>query len=314
MAAGVEGMDNGIDTRQNAPENLRLLKAQRVFYARAKRIGAIQAWTAGLTPVLGAVLTALYPKAAGWAAISGIGAALADVLWLDPKQSDWRRCGANTQERFDCTVLALVRNEALEGQCPTIEEIYAAAQEYVPNEDAPIADWYPKRAAAEVSLPQGRLVCQRSNLWWDSELRRRYRSWIAVAILVIVVGCFCFGFGQHWSLEQFVLAVLAPLTPALMWAGRECKRQTEGASNLDRLRETTEQIWSQMLKGNLSEEDLTLRSRALQDAILVGRRERATVFDWVYNRLRKQQEKQMNVGADEMISQIRAHEQGASKE
>jgi hypothetical protein len=300
-------MDNGIATRQNAPENLRLLEAQRVFYARAKRIAAFQAWTAGLTPILAAVLASLYPKAAGWAAVAGISAALADVLWLDPNQSDWRRCGANTQERFDCAVLALERNEALEGQCPTIEEIFAASQEYVPNENVPIADWYPKNAA-EVSLPQGRLVCQRSNLWWDSELRRRYRGWIVVALSVIVVGCFLFGFEQHWSLEQFVLAVLAPLTPALMWAGRECKRQTEGASNLDRLRETTEQIWSQMLKGSLSETELTLRSRTLQDAILVGRRERATVFDWVYGRLRKKHEKQMNVGAEEMINQIRAHE------
>lgn len=305
-------MDNGIGIRQNTPENIRLLSAQRVFYARAKRIASIQAWAAGSTPVFGAVLTALYPKAAGWAAIAGISAALADVLWFDPKQSDWRRCGANTQERFDCIVLALERNEALEGECPTTEEVYAASQEYVPNENVPITDWYPKKAT-EVSLAQGRLVCQRSNLWWDSELRRRYRGWIAVAISIIVVGCFCFGFEQHWSLEQFVLGVLAPLTPALMWAGRECKRQTDAASNLDRLRETTEQIWNQMLKGTLAEPELTQRSRTLQDAILVGRRERATVFDWVYGRLRKRQEEQMNVGAEEMINQIRAHEPSASQ-
>ena len=305
-------MDNGIATRQNAPENLRLLAAQRVFYASAKQTATIQVWIAGLTPILGAVLAALYPKAAGWAAVAGIGAALSDVLWLDPKQTDWRRCGANTQEKFDCTVLALERNEALEGQCPTIEEIYAASQEYVANENSPIADWYPKKAA-NVSLSQGRLVCQRSNLWWDSELRRRYRGWIVVSISIIIAGCFCFGFEQQWTLDHFVLAFLAPLTPALMWAGREWKRQTEGASNLDRLRETTEQLWGQMLKGNLSEAELTLRSRTLQDAILVGRRERATVFDWVYRRLRNKQEKQMNVGAEEMISQIRAHESGASQ-
>jgi hypothetical protein len=79
-------------------------------------------------------------------------------------------------------------------------------------------------------------------------------------------------------MEQFVLAVLAPLFPAFMWAGREYKRQTDGASELDRLREATERIWNQMLKTEISESGLTIRSRTLQDAIMVGRRDTPRLY------------------------------------
>lgn len=299
-------MNNGIGDRQNTPDNLQLLAAQRVFYAKAKTLAAIQAWFAALVPIIAAVMTAFYPKAAGWAAILGIVAALADTWLLDPKQSEWRKCGANTQEKFDCAVLIIAHNEALEGTCPTPEEIYEAEQEYRPNPKAPLPDWYPNKAI-EVSLAPGRLICQRTNLWWDSKLRRRYRGWIVVALAIVSAATFLFGFAMHWSLEQFVLAVLAPLFPALMWAGREYKRQTDGAAELDRLRETTERLWNHILQSGVSEAEIELSARPLQDAILVGRCGRATVFDWVYRRLRNKQEDQMNVGAEKMIQEIRTH-------
>lgn len=296
-------MNNGIGDRQNMRENLQLLAAQRVFYAKAKRLAAIQAWLAAMVPVVAAAITTVDPKTAGWAAIIGIAAAMADTLLLDPKQSEWRKCGANTQEKFDCAVLVMPRNEALEGGCPTPEEVFEASQGYRPNPKAPLPDWYPKKAT-ELPLALGRLVCQRTNLVWDSKLRRRYRGWVVVAVVIISAASFLFGFTKHWSLEQFVLAVGAPLFPALMWAGREYKRQTEGAADLDRLRNATEHLWSHMLKSVLSEADIESSARPFQDAILVGRRERTTVFDWIYHRLRKKQEEQMNVGAEEMIREI----------
>ena len=61
-----------------------------------------------------------------------------------------------------------------------------------------------------------------------------------------------------------------------------------------------------MLQSGVSEAEIESSARPLQDAILVSRRERATVFDWIYRRLREKQEDQMNVGAEKMIQEIRA--------
>ena len=108
-------------------------------------------------------------------------------------------------------------------------------------------------------------------------------------------------------MRRFVLAIVAPLFPALMWAIRECKRQNDAASDLDRLRAYTEQLWRRVAKSTISDDELTQCSRELQDAILVGRRERAVVFDWLYSRLRRQHEEQMNIGANSMAAELSNH-------
>ena len=296
-------MDNGIGSRQNSPENLKLLAAQRVFYSRAKKIAAVQAWMAGVCPVFGAVLTALRPEADVWAALIGVGAALADTAWLDPRQAEYRKCGANAQEAFDSAVLQIGTNEALKGACPTHEEIHEAAKQNVGSKTGSLVDWYPKKAT-ELSLAQGRLICQRTNLWWDSELRRRYRGRVIACVGFVSVFAVCVGLAEQWTIRRLVLAVGAPLFPAVMWAIRECKRQKDAAAELDRLRGYTEQLWDRVSNNTISEEELTQCSRNLQDAILVGRRERAVVFDWIYRRLRRQHEEQMNVGADDMAAEL----------
>jgi hypothetical protein len=296
-------MDNGIGSRQNLPANLKLLAAQRVFYSRAKKIAGVQVWMVGLCPVFGAILTTLKPEADVWAAVIGVGAALADTAWLDPKQAEYRKCGANAQEAFDSAVLQLEPNEALKGACPTHEEIHHAAMENVGSKTGSLIDWYPKKAS-ELLLAQGRLICQRTNLWWDSELRRRYRGWVMASVVFLSVVGICTGLAEQWSMRRFVLAIVAPLFPALMWAIRECKRQRDAAADLDRLRGYTEQLWSRVSNNAISDDELTQRSRELQDAILVGRRERAVVFDWIYSLLRRQHEEQMNIGADAMASEL----------
>lgn len=296
-------MDNGIRSRQNLPENIQLLAAQRAFYSRAKMFAASQASIAGLCPLLAAVLTTLKPELDVWAAVVGIVVALADTVWLDPRQAELRKCGANTQELFDCAVLKLEENLALKGACPTHEDIYEAAERCPQSTADLLMDWYPK-GAAEVPLAQGRVICQRTNLWWDSKLRRRYRGWIIAAVAVVSGLAVCLGVAEQWRMDRFVLSVITPLLPPVMWAIRECKRQEAGAADLDRLREYTEQLWQRVSKSIISEKELTQCSRDLQDAILVGRRERAVVFDWIYSWLRNSQEDQMNVGADSMVAEL----------
>jgi hypothetical protein len=109
-------MDNGISSRQNLPENTHLLAAQRHLYSRVKRLAAVQAFLAGLTPVVGAIAVALKPEADVWAALVGIVVAFVDTVWLDPKQNSLRNLGANVQETFDCNVLQLPWNGPLSGQ------------------------------------------------------------------------------------------------------------------------------------------------------------------------------------------------------
>jgi len=296
-------MDNGITSRQNSPENVRLLAAQRCLYSRAKRLAAIQVFLAGLTPVVGAIAVALNPDADTWAAFAGIVVAFVDTIWLDPKQKRLRNLGASVQESFDCNVLQLPWNAALAGRRPSPEDIHEAAEGHTPSSAAPLENWYP-HAVSVLPLYQGRLICQRTNCWWDSKLRQRYGNWIFGTVFVLSVCVFALGLLNGMSLQKFVLAVMAPLLPAALWAGREWRRQSETALESDHQKEETESLWNQVVGGEVAELEVSRRSRELQDAILVRRRGNAPVFDWVYRRLRSKQEDQMNVAAEVMVNQI----------
>lgn len=297
-------MDNGITSRQNSPENIRLLAAQRCLYSRAKGLAAVQVFLAGLTPVVGAIAVALKPDTDTWAAFAGIIVAFVDTIWLDPKQKRLRNLAASVQEHFDCTVLQLTWNAALAGRHPSPEDIHEAAEAHTPSSAAPLEDWYP-HAVNAVPLYQGRLICQRTNCWWDSKLRQRYCNWIFGTVFVLSTCVFALGLLNGISLQKFVLAVMAPLLPAGLWAAREWRRQSETALESDRQKEDSESLWGQVVRGEVAEPEVSRRSRELQDAILVRRRGNAPVFDWVYRRLRSKQEDQMNVAAEVMVNQIR---------
>ena len=296
-------MDNGIISRQNLPENIKKLAAQRHFYSRAKRLSAFQAVLDVLSPIGGAIAVALKPDSDVWAATVGIAVALLDALWLEPKQGDFRELGANIQEDFDCSVLELPWNTPLAGERVSAEDMHEAYETYRPSKVAPLEDWYPK-AVGPLPLFQARLICQRTNSWWDSKLRRRYCGWINGTLAVVVASVIILGLINGMSLQKFVLAVVAPLLPAALWAGREYRRQKDTALRSDRLRRYGESLWEQVINNEVDEFEVSKRSRELQDAILIRRQESAPVFDWIYKLLRSEQEEQMNIGAQKMVDEI----------
>jgi hypothetical protein len=296
-------MDNGIVSRQNLPDNIKKLAAQRHFYSRAKRLSAFQAALDVLSPIGGAIAVVLKPDADVWAATIGIAVALLDTLWLEPKQGDFRELGANIQEEFDCSVLELPWNTPLAGERVSPEDIHEAYKTYKPSKVAPLEDWYPK-AVGTMPLFQARVICQRTNSWWDSKLRRRYCGWINGTLAVVIASVIILGLINGMSLQKFVLAVAAPLLPAILWAGREYRRQKDTALRSDRLRGYGESLWEQVIKNEVDESEVSKRSRELQDAILVRRQESAPVFDWIYKLLRSKHEEQMNIGAQKMVDEI----------
>jgi predicted pore-forming effector associated with SMODS systems len=296
-------MDNGIVSRQNLPDNIKKLAAQRYFYSRAKRLTAVQTVLDVLSPIVGAITVVLKPDADLWAATVGIAIALLDTLLLEPKQTGFRELGANTQEEFDCSVLDLPWNAPLAGDRVNAEDIHEGYKTYKPSKSAPLEDWYPKVVAA-LPLYQARLVCQRTNSWWDSKLRRRYCGWIGGTLSVVIASVIMLGLVNGMSLQKFVLAVVAPLLPAILWASREYQRQKDTAARSDRLKAYGESLWEQVIRNEIAESEVSKRCRELQDAILIRRQESAPVFDWVYKLLRSKQEGQMNVGAQKMVDEI----------
>ena len=299
---------NKIPETQLEPIQLKRLAAQRQLYSDAKRIQAIQIIFVFVPPIL-TVLVAYHFLAAVWAAISGIIIACLFLLF-DSQQQSLKQKAAKIQELFDCDVLGLNWREIMVGsrfEIETVEE-HASKHKRKDPDYIKLKNWYSKNVG-ELPLHLGRIVCQRSNCWWDAQLRRRYaKCVIVVSFALLILVTICFGFTQDWTvenyilLERFVLLVVNPLTPTVIFGVRQYKENINSAMRLDKLKEHTEKIWDKVLV-NANPEELTQISRHLQDEIYHHRRTNSLIFNRVYNLFRNKDEEQMNKTVDELVNE-----------
>lgn len=302
--ADAQHAHNTIPAVQNEPEQIRLLRASSHLYGQGKRLLAIQVTLTVLIPVAGTLATLVSPSLKGITAFYSLLIAAADVALLERIQRSLRRTAAKVQEEFDCRVLVLPWDEFTAGSRLEHETVYAAADRYLRGkENSKLRDWYPPACGA-LPIHLARLVCQRTNLWYDSKLRRRFGAWVLAVVLVTYVAFFAVSLVEGLTLETFVLTVLAPASPVTMWGIREIYRQRDTADLLDRLRSEAERLWQRAKEGQCSESDCAVQAREFQNAIYEHRRTSPFIFNWIYRLLRSALEQQMNQGAEALVREI----------
>ncbi len=293
---------NSIPIIQNQAEALRRLAAQRHLYAFAKNIFIVQLVLAGPIAIAWAFAVILRPELKSWAALFGVIVALADVILLTPWQKRLRDCAARIQEAFDCDVLELPWNSIKVGQRPEPELVKEHADAYsrVASRFPPLTDWYPP-VVGDLPLSVARVICQRTNCWWDSKQRRRYAVSILVGTGMITAAISAIAVAGGFTVNDLLLAIVAPLAPTLVLAFRQASEHTEAASRLDKLKTHAERLWTDASGGNASPH-IAAETRSLQDEIFENRKRSPFVFDWVFMRLRKDYEAQMNHGAGQLVA------------
>lgn len=297
---------NSITNEQNTDRQLQRLAAQRQLYATAKKVFGFHVWLSGPLAIASAFLALLFPTVKGYVALWGVVVVLCDVFWLAPWQKRLRGSAAGIQELFDCEVLSLPWNDLKAGKRPDPELVKEQSGKYATwsHKMPPLNNWYPAEAG-ELALHIGRIVCQRSNCWWDSKQRRRYATSIIAVVSAVFVVVLMLALGNSFTVEDFVLKVLAPLAPAVLLGIRQYSDQIEAATRLDKLKDHAEKLWNEAISGQKSPTYLTTAARGLQDEILDGRRRSPLVFDTIFKWLRRDYETQMNHGAAELIAEAR---------
>jgi SMODS-associating 4TM effector domain len=153
----------------------------------------------------------------------------------------------------------------------------------------------------QAPIELARIVCQRSNLWYDTELRRRYGAGIIFGAIILVSLLVLLGVVQSLTLVEMVAAAFVPAAPVLIWALRECLRQRDAADANERVKEAAEVFSSGMTASTIDSDLCLAQSRSFQDAIFGRRATNPLVFPWLYRILRKGLEVQMNIGAAEWL-------------
>lgn len=296
-------MLNDIAKKQNTQQQLERLAAQRYLYSRAKSVLGIQLALDLLSPLVLATIVAFVPGFDASAAFIGIVAGITDLL-LESYESSYKRRAADIQEIFDCDVLELECRDLQVRRRPITEIILEAARNYRQSDPhySALKDWYPP-VVEKIPLYLARLVCQRINCWWDSQLRRRYASVVVNVLLFLCISVFAIGLINGLTVAKLFLAVLFPLLPTFIWAYREIKGQTEAANEKDELRRYAEELWEKAIYNRLPVEEIDKKSRNLQDEIYYNRRSNPFILDWFFKRLHRKNEEFVNRGAEELVTE-----------
>ena len=301
---------NKIPETQLEATQLKRLAAQRQLASHAKRILCIQVGISGVSPLILPPLVANFPGFAVWAACFGAIVTILDILWLTPWRNSLKEKSAKIQELFDCAVLKLEWREiAVGSRLETIETVekYApkdrsenSASENSDNEE--FGGWY-RIEIGKVPIHFGRLICQRTNCRWSSELRHCYAVWIVAFFAVLAIIAVILGIQQDLGVKEFMLGVVIPLMPAFVLGMQQQRAHTNSVALLGNLGAHAEDLWKDALEGAKTVASITEASRELQDAIYNHRRTGPLIPTWLYKRDRKEMEKQMQAVAQEMVEE-----------
>ena len=115
-----------------------------------------------------------------------------------------------------------------------------------------------------------------------------------------MLGVVAVSFNADQRVRDMVLSVYVPIAPAVVWAVRECIRQRDAVSALEKLKGQIESVFADAISGKRSFVELDQLSRNVQDMIFDGRSRNPLFFDFLYKRLRPDHELRMNEKAKEM--------------
>lgn len=308
---------NGIAMRQMQEPNLHRLAAQRQLYTKAKRVVWLQFFLSVVVVVFISMLSLLLkshrvmgyvghqPIDMTWmVTTSGVLIAIVDLLVLSPLADRFRERAAKIQELFDCDVLQLPWNGITVGEKPSVEQVHQNAEIYRSKHQGftVLENWYCLEADT-VPLPVGRIICQRSNVWWDAELRGKFNAGVFTIAAVLFLVLFVLGLVGDLHLKTFFTKVVAPFLPMLLFSSRQFMHNRKTIERLSSLRVSADAAFQQAKNRSNSPAVLDDTARRLQDNIFQHRKSSPLIFDWFYRCFRTPDEALMNVSCRELVQQ-----------
>lgn len=295
---------NDIPNDQNRDDRLDLLRAQRTYYGRAKRLQTVFIILALVLPWVGAFWGADRPEIRPDLTLASIILLLLEIGLATRLQRDWIKTAARIQEQFDTEIFQLPWNQFVVGSRVDPEVIRSVTRKPPTAEERKgLEGWY-EHCAGSVPLPLGRLVCQRTNIAYDMRIRKTFAWGLLITAIVIAVFLFYHGLHGGLSISDLLLTVLVPYMPFATFVLREHRRQSDTVESLTTLKSEVDKLWAKALKMPDAAE-LGQDSRNLQDAIYRNRTSNPLVYNWVYWLMRKFNEDSARHAAETLVAEVK---------
>jgi hypothetical protein len=296
---------NKIASKQNEQKQLERLAAQREIYSFAKRLHLAQIIITVVFPIALFILSSIWNSFITYTALFGILAFIVDSVLTNPLIKKQKVKAAKIQELFDCEVLELEKSHLKVATDVNVEEIllnYNAHKKIKTNIEK-IRDWYPNNIN-ELPISIARIICQRTNCWWDSKLRIRYSNFLKYFAIIVFILIFIISFSSKADVVTLTL-YLSGLIPFFQFCHKEFFEHHDAAKRLNELVQYSQTIWQEALNNPEDYHRNKLNSRRLQDEIFEHRSKSPLILDKFYNLFRDENEILMNRTSEILIEEAK---------
>ncbi|WP_268980981.1 S-4TM family putative pore-forming effector [Streptomyces tardus] len=269
-----------IAEHQQQPDMLQARAATRVAYDRAEHIRAVQTAGAVCLALLAPVLLVFSPGASGALAVAAVLWLLLARTALDTWQRNAHLQGVQRNELYDTTLFTLPWNASLSGPLRLAREQVRSRTHTTVHKDH---DWYEQ--VPNVPWPNDVLSCQTQNLIHSRRNHRSYVRLLGAVLTVTVLAALTLATVRNLTLQQCLVQLAVPLTPALLNLSDLARRHTEAARAQEQLEESVDELLEQRANGrHITAADC----REIQDGIFNRRAHQPPVPSRVHDRLRSQ--------------------------
>lgn len=307
-----------ISERQNEPENIKKLQAQRQTYSEIKFWMIFISITGVILPIVVSLFTFAFDnyyfselfgfekKDIGhFSASVGIFSTISIELmsnFLKRKKED----AAKIQEMFDTEVFSLPWDNINVGSKPDVGLIFEKSKKFDKNHPhyTGFVDWYTIKAAT-FRYPEAIAFCQQQNLHWDSSLRKYIVSKAKVILTVVILTIFILGLFNDFTLRNLMTNVVLILLPICLFFYKMITEHQETIKEMGRLRETNESLINSIISASPLTDNFIFQCRQLQTAIYNHRKLARPIPNWLHKRRKDDQEDE---SAERMQQYLREHQ------
>lgn len=310
-------MDNGITKRQLEKHNLNKLIAQRQIYSDAKdRLGIeiiSQVILIVFLELLPIILNNNILKLLGIQKMtltfiiifSSLLLSLLDLFIIRPSIDNKKSLAAKIQDDYDCSILSIPWN-SIKSDRPGEEIIYQYANKFIKknrNKDFEnLKKWYSPESIKTLPLPVARIICQRTNCWWDNFLRNSFIKSTKRCSLILCIVLLLIGLIKGFSLNNFITNIIYPFFPVVTFTCKQIKDNNKSIKLSTRLESKADSLWEKVLSDSSNLNGLDENSRKLQDEIFENRKGCPLIFDWYYNKYKDRQQSSTDYTINGMIN------------
>ena len=285
-----------IQERQNQPESLAKLAAQRLLYRYSKQMRNLSVIVVVLLGASALAIAIAESQTASYViTVIVLASWLLDELVLKEREKAFKAEGATIQEDFDCFVLDLPWPAHKGVQHPTPDRVnqLSIVAKRTPRVSEKLENWYTPDAIPHDPI-LAKIHCQRMNCWWDLSLRRRWTMAIKIVFLGVVVVALFLAIITGVTVAKLVALTVSGIR-ILAWGIGETKAQNAAIKRIERIHGYLIELLS---KEPRNPSDI----RSAQDEIFEHRRSNPPVPDWFYWRKREDQELEATKPWDKQIS------------